>query len=98
MRDPDNRSASASLPIKVIDPATIPAISKVKYKPGKKLVILGERFDRAAVLMVDGLQMAVNPDDGAFVIKRITLAAGAHEFIVITPGGVASTPRTVTVN
>ncbi|MFL6216231.1 MAG: putative Ig domain-containing protein [Blastocatellia bacterium] len=98
VRDADNRSTSASLPIKVTDPATVPVITNVKYKGGKKLVISGDRFNAAAALTIDGIQMAANPEDGAFVVKRPTLAAGRHEIKVINPGGIASAPYILTIN
>ena len=98
VRDADNRSAIASLPIKVTDPATVPLITNVKYKGGKKLVISGDRFNAAAVLTIDGIQMAANPEDGTFVVKRQTLAAGRHEIKVINPGGIASEAYILTIN
>jgi Putative Ig domain len=98
VRDQDGRSVGGSLTIKVIDPATVPAITSVKYKGGKKLMVFGERFNAAAVLMIDGVQAAANPSDGSFVVKRMTLAIGTHEFKIINPGGVASLPFILTVN
>ncbi|HKP11731.1 MAG TPA: putative Ig domain-containing protein, partial [Blastocatellia bacterium] len=98
VRDPDSRNASASLPIKVTDPATVPLITHVKYKGGKKLVVSGDRFNAAAVLTIDGIQMAANPEAGTFVVKRPTLAVGRHELKVINPGGVASAAYILTVN
>ncbi|HJQ26003.1 MAG TPA: putative Ig domain-containing protein [Blastocatellia bacterium] len=98
VRDADGRSAGGSLTIKVTDPATVPAITNVKYKGGKKLMVFGERFNAAAVLMIDGAQVAANPSDGTFVVKRLTLSAGAHEFKVINPGGIASAPFILTIN
>ena len=98
VRDPDSRSVNGTLTIKVTDPATIPAINSVKYKGGKKLMVFGERFNAAAVLMIDGLQTAANPNDNSFVVKRLTLATGTHEVKVMNPGGVASTPFILTVN
>jgi Putative Ig domain/Matrixin len=99
VRDPDNRSAGGSLTVNVTDPATIPAISKVKYKTRKrKLIVFGDRFDRAAVLMVDGIQMTAIVSEGAFVMKPLPLSFGPHEIKVINPGGVASAPYTLTVN
>jgi hypothetical protein len=98
VRDADNRSANANLPIKVTDPANVPAITHVKYKGGKKLIVFGDRFNAAAVLTIDGIQMAANPEDGAFVVKRPTLAAGRHEIKVINPGGFASEAYILTIN
>src|SRR5205085_2065496 len=98
VRDAANRSAIASLPIKVTDPATVPLITNVKYKGGKKLVISGDRFNAAAVLTIDGIQMAANPEDGTFVVKRPTLGAGRHEIKVINPGGIASEAYILTIN
>ncbi|MEN3336257.1 MAG: hypothetical protein V7641_5622 [Blastocatellia bacterium] len=98
VRDSDNRSATGNLSIKVSDPATIPLISKAKYKSGKrKLIVFGERFAAAAVLMVDGIQTAATLSEGAFVIKPLPLSFGSHIIKVINPGGVASVPYTLRV-
>ena len=98
VRDQDNRVASAGLQIKVIDPATIPAITHAKYKNGKKLLVTGDRFNAAAVLFVDGVQMTATPSDGSFVAKPLSLSFGPHELKVVNPGGVASQPFTLTVH
>src|SRR5205085_1146153 len=45
VRDQDGRSINGGLTIKVTDPATVPAISSVKYKAGKKLMVWGDRFN-----------------------------------------------------
>jgi len=99
VRDQDNRSATGNVSIKVSDPATIPVISKAKYKSSKrKLMVFGDRFDAAAVLMVDGIQMAAAVSEGAFVIKPLPLSFGLHEIKIINPGGVASVPYILTVH
>lgn len=99
VHDQDNRNATGNLSIKVSDPATIPVVSKVKYKSGKrKLIVSGDRFDRSAVLMVDGTPTAATVNEGAFVIKPLPLSFGLHEIKVINPGGVASMPYTLTVH
>jgi len=99
VRDQDNRSATGNLSIRVSNPATIPVISKVKYKSGKrKLSVFGDRFDPAAVLLVDGNQTAATVSEGAFIIKPLPLSFGLHEIKVINPGGVASAPYTLMVH
>jgi hypothetical protein len=99
VHDQDNRSATGNVSIKVTDPATVPVISKAKYKSGKrKLTVFGDRFDAAAVLMVDGIQTAATVSEGAFVIKPLPLSFGSHEIKVINPGGVTSVPYILRVN
>jgi hypothetical protein len=90
VRDAATVSASATVQIKVIDPATIPSVRKVKYKNGRKLFVIGDRFNPAAMLLVDGTQIAYTDGDGQLVVKPISLPAGAHEIRVVNPGGVSS--------
>lgn len=90
-RDAATLSASASVQIKVIDPTTIPAIRKIKYKNGKKLFVLGERFSAAAVLLVDGNQMSFEWDEFQLLAKPVRLALGHHEIKVVNPGGASAT-------
>ena len=97
VRDAASVSASATVQIKVIDPATIPSIRKVKLKGGRKLIVMGDRFNPAAVLLVDGIQMAYTEGDGQVVVKGISLPAGAHEIRVVNPGGVSSNVYVLTV-
>jgi len=97
VRDSASASATTTLQIKVIDPATIPAISRVKYKGGRKLIIVGERINPAAALVLDGNQVPFAFGDGQLVVKPIGLAPGRHELKVINPGGTSSAVYVLTV-
>jgi hypothetical protein len=91
VRDQVGQSVTGTIEIKVIDPATIPAITKVKYKRGnKKLIVEGQRFDAAAVLWIDGVATGARPDGNKFTAKKIGLAAGRHEIRVVNPNNVSS--------
>jgi len=95
--DAASLTATTTVQIKVIDPATIPSIRKVKYKNAKKLFVIGERFSPTAVLLVDGNPMAFTPNDGQLVVKPIRLGSGRHEIRVVNPGGVSSATYMLTV-
>jgi hypothetical protein len=90
VRDAASVSTTASVQIKVIDPATIPAIRKVKYKKRRKLFVIGDRFSPAAVLLIDGNQITFAMGDGRLIVKPIALGSGRHEVRVVNPGGVPS--------
>jgi hypothetical protein len=90
VRDTASGTASAAMQIKVIDPATIPAITKVKYKNQKKLFVIGDRFHPSATLFIDGSQVLFEVGDGQLVVKPIKLSSGRHEIRVVNPSGVAS--------
>ena len=90
VRDAASVSATTTVQIKVIDPATIPVIRKIKYKNRKKLIVIGDRFNSAAALFVDGTQMTSSMEDGQLIVKPIAVAAGRHEIRVVNPGGVSS--------
>ena len=92
VRDQGSGSSSASTQISLIDPATIPAITRVKYKNGKKLIVDGQRVHAAAVLFVDGTPLSVTSSDGTFLVKPIVLARGTHQIKIVNPGGIASQP------
>jgi hypothetical protein len=93
IRDQAAVSANATVEIKVIDPATIPLITRVKYKTGKKkLTVDVERADAATVLMINGSQMSGRLSDGQFVLKRLSLTAGRQEIRVVNINGVSSQP------
>jgi hypothetical protein len=92
VRDQASVSATTSIQIKLVDPETIPAITRAKYKGGKKLIVTGDRIDPAAGLLVDGTQTSATASEGAFVLKPIALAPGRHELKIVNPGGVASQP------
>jgi len=98
VRDQHNESASGPLAIKVTEPQPLPAISKVKYKPGsRKLIVNGERIDASATLMIDGAQVAARFDAGGLIAKPVSLGSGPHEIRVVNPGGLASPPYLLTV-
>ena len=97
VRDAASVSATATVQIKVIDPATIPAIRKVKYKNRKKLFVIGDRFNPAAVLLVDGNQISFVPDVGQLIVKPISLASGRHEVRIVNPGNVSSATYVFTI-
>ncbi len=97
VRDQSAQSAMGQLQLKVLDPATVPVITKVVYKPGKKLTVEGERFHRNAVLMINASTPKVKFKKGVLVIKSLTLAPGRHEIRVINPDNVSSLVFVLTV-
>jgi len=92
VRDQASVTAATTIQMKLIDPATIPAITKAKYKGGKKLIVTGERINPAAVLLVDGNQVAYGASEGLLIVKPITLASGRHEIRIVNPGQISSQP------
>jgi hypothetical protein len=92
VRDQGSGSAAGTVQINLVDPATIPAITRVKYKSGKKLIVEGQRANPAAILLIDGSQVSATPSDGTFVIKPILIVRGTHEIKIVNPGGIASQP------
>ncbi|HXG91576.1 MAG TPA: putative Ig domain-containing protein [Blastocatellia bacterium] len=99
VKDQANVTAGGSFQIKVIDPETVPAIKKARYKAGrKKLIVTGERINPAATLVIDGNQITTSAADGQFSAKNITLASGRHELKIINPGGISSQPYFLTVD
>jgi len=97
VRDQGLGSAAANVQISLVDPATIPAIARVKYKNGRKLIVTGQRVKPAAILLVDGSQMSAVLGDDSFVVKPIVLVRGTHEIKIVNPGGVASQSFMLTV-
>ncbi|HEX8089664.1 MAG TPA: putative Ig domain-containing protein [Blastocatellia bacterium] len=92
-------TAAVIVQIKLIDPATIPLITRVKYKAGKKkLTVDVERADATAVLMIDGIQMAGRLSNGEFVLKRLPLTLGRHEIRVVNTNGVSSQPYMLSID
>ena len=99
VRDQQNQSASGPIQIRVTDPEPAPIITKVKYKIGKRqLIVSGDRIDSNAALIVDGIQVSARFDAGALLAKPIPLTAGTHEIRVINPSGVPSQPYSLTVD
>jgi Matrixin/Putative Ig domain len=98
VRDQHNDSATGSIVIKVTEPLPTPVISKVKYKSGKrKLIVNGERFNANAALFVDGVQEQARFDAGALIAKPLSLSPGTHEIRVVNPGGSSSPPYSLTI-
>ena len=98
VRDQSSATASASIQIKVIDPETIPEITKVKYKPGKRqLIVKGDRVNPAAKLVVDGTATEATPDGQQFKVKKLTLTPGPHEIRIVNPGDLSSQPFVLNV-
>jgi hypothetical protein len=99
LRDQTLSSAVVAIQIKVIDPESVPAIRKVKYKLKKgKLTVNGTRVHRSAVLMIDGAAQGASPRDGQFIIKKLTLTPGRHEIRIINPDNISSEPYALDVN
>jgi hypothetical protein len=99
VRDQAGQSASGAIEIKVIDPATVPAITSVKYKKSKrKLYVDVARADANAVLFIDGVATSVRIENGRFTVKRLTLAAGRHELRVDNPNSISSQVFVLNVN
>ena len=90
VRDSSSVTATATVQIKVIDPATIPSIRRIKYKKRKKLFVIGDRFSPASVLLIDGNQVSFSMGDGQLIVKPIAIPSGRHEIRVVNPGGVSS--------
>jgi hypothetical protein len=98
VRDQRNQSAAGSIQIKVTEPEPVPVITKVKYKAGKRqLVVNGDRIDPNATLLVDGMQVLARFDAGALIAKPVPLTPGTHEIRVVNPSGVSSQPYSLTV-
>ena len=98
VRDQLSQTASGILSVRVTEPAAVPVIRKVKYKPGKQQVtVIGDLIDPSATLTVDGSQVAARFESGNLIAKPAPLTAGTHEVRVVNPGGVSSLPFTLTV-
>jgi hypothetical protein len=99
VRDQASQTVSKELRIRVIDPATIPAITRVVYKSGKrKLTVQGERIARTATLLVDGSAVKVKFSGGSLVAKKLALSAGRHEIVIVNPDNISSQPFILNVN
>lgn len=84
-------------PIPIPDPNSTPVIMKVKFKRGKKLVVIGDKLHPDALLIVDGQQHDPRYNEGILVLRPLTLAPGTHNVIVVNPGGAQSQPRSFEV-
>jgi hypothetical protein len=98
VRDQKPDTVSATIQIKVINPETIPLITKASYKAGKRMVqVFGERINQAATLWIDGAQVAAKFSDGILIVKKLPLTSGTHQIVVVNPNGVASQPYILSV-
>ena len=96
--DQRGQSASSSIQIRITEPEPGPVINRVKYKAAKrKLVVIGERLDPNAALLVDGIQVQSRFDSGVLSAKPVPLAPGPHEILVVNPSGVQSQIYRLTV-
>ncbi|HKV39193.1 MAG TPA: putative Ig domain-containing protein [Blastocatellia bacterium] len=98
----DQLSAITSVPLAllVVGPESVPHVGKIKYKkPPRKLMVNGQNFDAAAVLLVDGGQIAARVEGATFILaKPVTLASGQHTVQVVNPQNIASNVVVLTVN
>lgn len=99
VRDQDSQTASTILQIKVVDPETVPHITRVTYKKSKKkLTVYAERVDAGARLRIDGRDLDASFRSGAFVVKRITFSRGEHTITIRNSNGETSQVFTLNVN
>jgi hypothetical protein len=96
--DQASQTAHANIQIKVVDPTTVPLITKIKYKRNKKTVVIGQRFHRDAVLVIDGTPTTVRVNVDRFVVKKLILPPGTHQFRIVNPNNTLSPIFTLTVN
>jgi hypothetical protein len=85
VRDLRSATALTALQLTVVDPVPVPAITRVKYKAGKKLTVTGERFDPAVVLLVDGMETPGSVDGNEIVVKKLRLSSGQHFLRAVNP-------------
>jgi hypothetical protein len=97
VRDQSSASVSTTIQLKLIDPETIPSVTRAKYKGGKKLIVTGDRINAAAQLLLDGNVMSTTVSDGSFVLKPLVLSPGTHQVRIVNPGGVFSAPYVFSV-
>jgi hypothetical protein len=89
-----------NLNILVVAPESVPHISIVKYKSGsQKLIIGGENFDPAALVLVDSAAAPMRSRTPAqLVVKPVSLGFGTHTITVVNPNGVPPATVSLTVN
>jgi len=98
VHDASGTALSLNLQIRVLDPDSIPAVKKIKYKKGKdKLIVNGRNVADTAVLKVDGVLVDAIPVAGQFSIKRLNLQPGRHEIIIVNPNSISSQPVSFTI-
>ncbi len=98
VRDQNGQQATVSLQITVTEPASAPLILSVKYKiPKRKLIVVADRLDAQASLLVDGSVVPANFDTDRLIAKPVSLSSGSHEIRVVNPGGASSVAFTLSV-
>jgi hypothetical protein len=100
VKDTGSSTTARGLQIVIGPPLVMPRISSARYKSGGgKLIVAGENFDPAAVLLLDGVQVTIRSNDGSMIIsKQPGLAPGSHQARVQNPGGLVSDPVVFMVN
>ena len=98
VRDQNAQQATTSVQITVTEPAGAPAILSVKFKVSKhKLIVVADRLDPQASLLVDGSIVSANFDIDRLIAKPVNLASGNHDIRIVNPGGVSSASFTLSV-
>jgi hypothetical protein len=100
VRDHAGSTASKAYQLNVVAANSVPQLDSVKYKAsGRKLIVRGQNFDPAAVLVVDENQTAgrVSGSD-TITAKPVGLTAGQHSVRAMNPNGAASNTISLTVN
>jgi hypothetical protein len=100
VKDAGSSTTARDLQMLIGPPLVMPRISSARYKSGGgKLIVSGENFDPAAVLLLDGVQVNIRSNDGSVIIsKQPGLATGPHQARVQNPGGLVSDPVVFIVN
>lgn len=98
--DQGGGAGGRALVLTVVGPEAVPTVTKLKYKPGgRKLVIFGMNFSPAAIVLVDETPVSIKSNEPtALVVKPIALAPGNHSVRVMNPNGISSQPTVVAVN
>jgi len=97
--DQAHSTVTKSLSLAVVGANSVPQVGGAKYKAGgRKLIVKGQNFDPAAILVVDDSQVADRFDGANLIAKPIDLAPGPHTVRVVNPNGASSNTVTLTVN
>jgi len=97
--DQAHSTVTRSLALSVVGANTVPQVSAVKYKPGgAKLIVKGQNFDPAAILVLDNIQVADRFDGANLIAKPINPGPGQHTVRVVNPNGASSSTLTFTVD
>jgi len=98
VRDQNGQQVTINIQITVTEPANAPVIISVKFKaPKRKLIVVAERLDPQASLLVDGSIVSANFDTDRLIAKPANLLSGSHEIKVVNTGGVSSAAFTISV-